>query len=310
MSALRAQRHRLRAFGIAVELDWPLPGARPVDPSTPAAPEATTVRRVPSRELTAAWCSSAECVIDGRWLVEHARAGYQITCADPGRFIVSDNGTEILCELDVDAPHVQERFLVAQILPLAAVLRGFEAFHASAVRLDGGAVAFTGPSGVGKTTLVSHLMLRGADLLTDDVIALEPGPDVPLAHPGPPFVALVEEDLELVEAVGRLGSFAGTSDKLNVSLPTVSEPQLLRVIYHLERGPELEITPVGGRLVQRLLEGVFVPYLATPDRLRRQFEMAQLLGDRVGHFRLRVPPKTDFDSALEAVEAHAQEAMR
>ena len=41
--------------------------------------------------------------------------------------------------------------------------------HASTVVIHGGAVAFTGPSGSGKSAMALAAMARGADLLADDI---------------------------------------------------------------------------------------------------------------------------------------------
>jgi ABC-type multidrug transport system ATPase subunit len=52
--------------------------------------------------------------------------------------------------------------VLAQVLPLAAVLRGIDVLHASAVALAAGPIAFLGGSGAGKTTLASRIVARGA----------------------------------------------------------------------------------------------------------------------------------------------------
>jgi hypothetical protein len=57
-------------------------------------------------------------------------------------------------------------------------LRGTTILHASAVAVDGGALAFVGQSGRGKTTVAALLCVAGAELVTDDVLAVRPGPPV------------------------------------------------------------------------------------------------------------------------------------
>ncbi|MBA3735458.1 MAG: hypothetical protein H0W90_09740 [Actinobacteria bacterium] len=49
---------------------------------------------------------------------------------------------------------------------------GYEVLHASAVLVNGGAVAFCGFTGVGKSTIASALSARGFELWADDAIAL------------------------------------------------------------------------------------------------------------------------------------------
>ena len=57
---------------------------------------------------------------------------------------MSLDGREAACEADAVTVERTERFLFAQVLPLAAVLQGLDVMHASAVAWDGGVVAFVG----------------------------------------------------------------------------------------------------------------------------------------------------------------------
>ena len=300
------------AFGLAVEVDWPLAGATPAA-AAEAGRRPTTVRRVEPESLAVAWESPGERLFEREFMGEIAitfeRAeDYRIWAKGFGRYAVSTDGTEVRCERGTVVEHAQERFLFAQVLPLAAVLRGFELLHASAVCLNGAAVAFAGPSGVGKTTLMSRLVVRGAGFLTDDVLALEQGADGPIAYPGPPYLAVLDGDADQVDVAGRIGRLVGTSDKLNVVVPVGRGAFPLRAVYHLESGPGLQLEPIGSDIVRRLLASVFVPYFVTPERLQRQLEMAQLLGETVPQFRLQIPRTIDLEEAVDAVEAHAREA--
>lgn len=301
--------HKFDAFGLAVEVDWPLAGATPAAASE-AGRRPTTVRRVDPEAL--AWESSGERLFErefmGETVITFERAeDYRIWAKGYGRYVVSADGTEVRCERGTVAEHAQERFLFAQVLPLAAVLQGFELLHASAVCLNGAAVAFAGVSGAGKTTLMSRLVLRGAGFLTDDALALERGSDGPIAHPGPPYLAVLEGDAGQVDVAVRIGRFVGTSDKLSVVVPAGRGAFPLRAVYHLESGPGLELERIGNDVVRRLLASVFVPYLVTPDRLHRQLEMAHLLGEAVAQFRLQIPRTIDVEEVIDAVETHARE---
>jgi hypothetical protein len=57
--------------------------------------------------------------------------------------------------------------------------------HASAVRVDGRALAFVGASGMGKSTLAAALCREGHELVSDDVLRVDlTDPAVVRAHPG------------------------------------------------------------------------------------------------------------------------------
>lgn len=302
--------HRFDAFGLAIEIDWPLAGALP-GAAAEAGRRPTTVRRVDPESLALAWATPGERLFEREFMGEITMSferaeEYRIWAKGFGRYVVSADGTEVRCERGTVVEHAQERFLFAQVLPLAAVLRGLELLHASGVCLNGAAVAFTGPSGSGKTTLMSRLVARGAGFLTDDALALARGVDGLIAHPGPPYIAVVEGDAEQVDVATRIGRLVGTSDKLSVEVPVGRDAVPLRAVYHLESGPHLELEPIGSDIVRRLLAGVFAPYLVTPERLHRQLAMAQLLCDTVPQLRLQIPRTMDIEEAIEAVGTHAR----
>lgn len=71
-------------------------------------------------------------------------------------------------------------------LPLALVLRqrGHLALHAGAVARGDVAIAFTGPSGVGKSTMSELFFQRGYEVLTDDLLAIRFGGGQPEVVPG------------------------------------------------------------------------------------------------------------------------------
>ena len=98
-------------------------------------------------------------------------------------------------EIVVDAmPSVPPSLLRTFVLgPALAVLlhqRGRHALHASAVAVDGEAVAFVGPSGAGKSTLAAALHARGHALVADDLVALAHVGGTVHAVPGFPAVKL------------------------------------------------------------------------------------------------------------------------
>jgi len=123
------------------------------------------------------WPEGATRAATGGLLVveRHPQRGFLVDGGDLGRHVVAPDGRSVEVEGEAGA------LLTGQTLPLAATLQGRACLHASAVVLGGEAVAFVGGPGAGKSTLANALVAEGAELLTDDVLALEG----PRAHPGP-----------------------------------------------------------------------------------------------------------------------------
>jgi hypothetical protein len=81
-------------------------------------------------------------------------------------------------------------YLLGQVLSFALVSRGYEPLHATAIVIDGEAIAFLGDCGYGKSTLGAAFLARGCPILTDDVLVLEARNGRWLAHAGPPRLKL------------------------------------------------------------------------------------------------------------------------
>ncbi len=76
-------------------------------------------------------------------------------------------------------------------------------FHASAVVLEGRAVALLGPSGAGKTSVALALCRQKGLFLADDVIALEPAGEQLLVHPGTPLAGLDRAEANRLRGTGQ-----------------------------------------------------------------------------------------------------------
>jgi hypothetical protein len=89
-----------------------------------------------------------------------------------GAFLVSE-GRYILVEPQLGAdPEALRLSVLGPALALALYQRGLFTLHASAVAIDGKAVAFLGGHGWGKSTMAALLHARGYPVISDDVTAL------------------------------------------------------------------------------------------------------------------------------------------
>jgi len=139
--------------------------------------------------------------------------------------------------------HMLHPGLALAALDLAPV-RGIDSVHAGAVLGPDGAWALVGTKEAGKSTLVGHFAALGAEVLTDDVLALEG--DRCLA--GPRFVDLRPTAAERMR--GTIAARGGTRGRL--LLPPAPASARLAGFVYLAWGDELALDP-----------------LPAPERLRR-----------------------------------------
>lgn len=312
-----AERWVARAFGLRVAGDFPAPGLPATDRRGGGEP-LTRVALRSAEEIDASWPRtgverlleedvggrSAERTID-----HHRRAGYRLYARHFGLARISPSGALVSCAPPDVAPWRWQRFLVGRILPWAALLRGREVFHASAVRVGDKTIAITGPSGAGKTSLALRLVLDGAGFLTDDVLALERAGGEVLAHPGASIAAVRPAERRAIPASSwrRIGKLLGRHGKSYVELRREEEPHPVRAIYYLRalagrREPLVAPLEPDARL---LLASTFVLSVRTPERMRNQLDVCADLARSARMFAAAVDPAAGPGPLAEAIGAHA-----
>src|SRR4051812_35209580 len=309
---------RTRAFGLDIESSFEAPGLLPA--TGPAQGPHLRMDLVPADAIDADWRASETTRVleehfeDGppaRTIDAHPELGYRLYARHFGLARISQTGDRVMCAPPDDEPWSWQRFLVGRIIPWAAVLRGREAFHASAVALRGRAVAFVGVTGAGKTSLAVQLVARGADFLTDDVLAFSRDVDDVLAHPGAAIASIrpAERDAMPSDRWATLGSVLGESEKTYVALPRSSEPAPLGALYFLIRGDRPEPEPLPVLEPRLLLASTFVLGVQTPDRLRTQLDVCAAIARRVPAFRLPVVPGVGAAELAATVDSHLDEVL-
>jgi hypothetical protein len=290
-----------RAFGLALELGFDVAGL-PHAPVDAVLPSRRVRVRMADGDAERRWlAASREVVLRQRFpgragvmLLERLGDDLLLSAPGAGAYLFAADGTRIECAPPDTLPWRWQRFLTGQVLPLASVLQGLEVLHASAVVYGDAAIAFCGVSGAGKTSLAAGLVQRGATILTDDVLALEPAGDAVLAHPGPRLLNLRHAEHRVRSAAGRgvPGSTLGADGKgLRVVMSEHARPVPLGALCVIERcfGGELEIERMAPD-APTLLATTFNFALRSPERMAAQLDVHARLARSAVLFRARVPP--------------------
>lgn len=242
--------------------------------------------------------------------------------ADAGRFwmdvpdvarIVVRSGREIVVDPVPGADALVIRaFLLGSALGALLHQRGLLPLHASAVRMGGGAVAFLGASGAGKSTIALHLADRGVGrghaTLSDDICALEIVDGATLLHPGPRRMKLWPGSLA---ATGRdpvgLAPVLPMLDKYQLPLAgdDAGSAVPLAAVFLLDCGPGTGIEPLPlPAATAALVANTFRGELVAPmGRGRTHFDQCLAIARAPGVQRLRREWSLDrLNAASAAVE--------
>jgi len=169
-------------------------------------------------------------------------SGYLLRFPGLAEFTVSRDGTEVSSRpLNATPEATIQHLYLNQVLPLAWSRQKKLVFHGSAVEVGGGAAAFLGESGRGKSTLAASFAVNGARFLTDDGLFVEQVEGRWMAHPSHPSVRLWEDsqtaliggDAELAPSVGYTSKARILADQ---ALAFCDEARELKRVYFLQDG--------------------------------------------------------------------------
>lgn len=228
----------------------------------------------------------------------HSRHGYLLRFPGLADFEVSVDGRQVIAyPTDGTDDATVEHLYINQLVPLALSRQGLPAFHASVVTVPGGAVAFLGKTGMGKSTLAASFALQGGTFLTDDALLIEEQADGCRAQPSHASIRLWEDSVEAL--VGNDVEKAGPisySDKARLlaggALSYTDEPQPLLAAFVLER------EDVGSVYIRELtgldrymgwLQNSFLLDVKDNDLLARHFEWTHRISGTVPTFALDYP---------------------
>ena len=211
--------------------------------------------------------------------------------------IAADGRTIEYLALDAATLESLSTYLLGQVLSFSLLSRGSEPLHATAVEVDGEAVAFLGDCGYGKSTLGAAFLARGFPILTDDVLALEARDGRWFAHAGPARLKLFPSVARKVLGRAHGATLNADTSKLLVPLRDAEASRRsipLKAIYVLpEPGrpqARIGITGLGGEAAfLEIIRSAFNLIQVDRARLTNQFTIASRLVRDVPLRRLVYP---------------------
>jgi hypothetical protein len=307
-----------RAFGLTIESTHPVPFV----PAAPGPTDSPTVEwHVIGSDELASRCDEPATPVtelrhpDGRLFMgvdRDRRGSYRVRAPGYGAHVVAGDGSAIRSWLPHESRSRWPELFLAQTLPLAAALRGLDLLHASAVEVDGRALAFVGAPGAGKTSIASHLVGLGRRFVTDDVLAVSAGPGSLLAHPGPAVANLEPHELDALPAAARIARRpASADDKLRVDTHPVTTPLPLGAVVFVRRRlstPALRLTPHAGPR-SALLGCAFLGYMQSPERLAGHLEVCGRLAAGRALLDIEVPAAASASETARFLHERLPEAL-
>lgn len=162
-------------------------------------------------------------------------------------FIIDSKNSSVQCWPVPGVPMATlNQLYLNQLLPLVLSHQGKLVFHASAIEIDGLAIAFMGVSGRGKSTLAASFSSNQCPFLTDDGLVLEKTDDSYQVLPSQPSIrlwddsqnAILNSDMQAEAALNYTSKLRFTASNQMVFCET---PCSLHRIYFLDDASASEI---------------------------------------------------------------------
>jgi hypothetical protein len=228
---------------------------------------------------------------------------FRLRYCDGTEFFLSESGNEIWAAWPENMTlEDTATYLLGPIFGFLLRLRGVTCLHASAIAVDGRAIALIGPAGAGKSTTAASFARQGYPTLSEDVVALRDQGDSFLVEPGYPLIRLWPESVQ---------ALFGSRDALPLLTPNWNkqyldltqhdfnfqrQPLPLAALYFLDgrsedpAAPFVESVPSQTGLVE-LVTNTYTNYMLDQRMRAREFD---LLGRLINNTPLRrLKPHSD-----------------
>jgi hypothetical protein len=228
-------------------------------------------------------------------------------------FLISADGSKIVCRPSPST--LREEFLLCLLGPVISyslIRRGIEPFHASAVVINGGAVAFLGDCGYGKSTLTAGFLQKGYSILSDSLLPLLAHEQRIIAHRGPKRIKLFPQSIRATFGQSTMGTLiTPRSSKRAIPLAAnmIADAAVpLKAVYILRpprpNYPINKITITTLRYRRAFLDVIannFSMAIREPDRIKRLFVLVKQIVANTPVRSLTYP--RDLNKLSEVIES-------
>jgi len=240
---------------------------------------------------------------------------YVVRFPDRADFIISLDRQTVACTPAPGVPDaVIEVLYFNQIVPLVMGFNGDLVLHASAVVIEGRAVAFLGPTRRGKSTLAAAFAKAGYPFLTDDGLILDSDDEDYWVRPRAPALRLCSDSEAAIlrspeRRIGRedlKGRIVAGSE-----IPFHNQPVPLAAIYLLpepQRRDRTEMLPLSRPLaLSELLKHSFILDVEDRQRVGDLFNRLANLVERIDCFALDYPRRyPELPGVLDSIIRHVR----
>lgn len=248
-------------------------------------------------------CETAERL----WYVGTVNHGRRVL-RFPGccEFILDDGSIEVRAHSDPSVALELAQILASgALLAFVLALRGATVLHASAVEVDGRAIAVVGGSGRGKSTVAALACAGGLPLLTDDLLRIDlRSSGRPWAYAGARELRLRPGAVNLIDRMAPASVRRTIDGRFAVRPPASQQPGLPLVSIALPR-PRRDLTRIAARRlpgIDAMTELLAAPRLLGwrwPTALRAQLTALGALVECVSVWEVAVPWGPPFAGGLE-----------
>ena len=212
-----------------------------------------------------------------------------ISIAMVGTFLVREGHEIIIYPTPGADMRIIRRYLTGTIMAILLYQRGFLVLHASTVNMNGGAIAFMGWSGAGKSSIAAALYTCGYNIISDDVCAVELADKSAKVYPAFPRLKLSVETAKAVgvDITSLIPIYLDNDRSYPLDDGFTQKPVELSKIFVLKEDPENGIDRLQRQdAVIELIRHSLPPRLGQPDT-PEHFKMCVQLVKLVPIYQLR-----------------------